>query len=147
MQNMVIRVVEFHVQSQISHSRFGHNFCSNLYGCAPRGPRGVKKSEFFLQIKLLSFCARIAPKRQKLRKIVKIEKKCQKTLFSQSISNILQFGGNISTPNLNWRVQWTLAHLLTPQGRIHIEYIKILVFVFDISEWWRPLQLFSTNSK
>ena len=56
-----------------------------IYGRAPRGPRGVKKSEFFLQIKLLSFCARIAPKgtkRHKLRKIVKIEKKCKKNLFS-----------------------------------------------------------------
>ena len=59
------------------HSRFGHYFCSNLYG---RAPRGVKKSVCFVQIKLLSFCARIAPKRHKLRKIVKIEKKCQKNL-------------------------------------------------------------------
>ena len=25
------------------HSRFGHYFCSNLYGSAPRGPRGVKR--------------------------------------------------------------------------------------------------------
>ena len=64
-------------------SRFGHYFCSNLYGCAPRGPRGVKKSDFFLQIKLLSSCVKIAPKSHKLQKIVKIEKKkCQKTLFS-----------------------------------------------------------------
>ena len=31
--------------SQIPHSRFGHYFCSNLYGRAPRGPRGVKKSQ------------------------------------------------------------------------------------------------------
>ena len=30
-----------------AHSRFGHYFCSNLYGRAPRGPRGVKKSNFF----------------------------------------------------------------------------------------------------
>ena len=28
-------------------SQFGHYFCSNLYGRAPRGPRGVKKSVFF----------------------------------------------------------------------------------------------------
>ena len=40
--------------SSISHSRFGHYFCSNLYGHAPRGPKGVKKLDFFLQIKLLS---------------------------------------------------------------------------------------------
>jgi hypothetical protein len=30
-----------------THSQFGHYFYSNLYGCTPRGPRGVKKSEFF----------------------------------------------------------------------------------------------------
>ena len=48
----------------------------------PKGPRGVKKSDFFLQIKLLSSCSKIDPKRQKLQKSVKIEKKkSQKTLF------------------------------------------------------------------
>ena len=26
-----------------AHSRFRHYFCSNLYGSAPRGPRGVKR--------------------------------------------------------------------------------------------------------
>ena len=46
-----------------------------------QGSKGCKKSEFFLQIKLLSFCAKIAPKRYKLRKIIKIERKCQKTCF------------------------------------------------------------------
>ena len=42
----------------------------------------VSKNQIFLQIKLLSFCPRIAPKRHKLQKIIKIEKKkkCQKTL-------------------------------------------------------------------
>ena len=30
-----------------AHSRFGHYFYSNLYGRAPRGPRGVKKSHLF----------------------------------------------------------------------------------------------------
>ena len=29
------------------HSWFRHYFCSNLYVSAPRGPRGVKKSDFF----------------------------------------------------------------------------------------------------
>ena len=46
-----------------------------------QGSQGCQKIRFFfLQIKLLSFCARIAPKTHKLRKIVKIEKKCQKNL-------------------------------------------------------------------
>ena len=39
----------------ISNSRFGHYFCSNLYGSAPRGPRGVKKSDFFFTNKTVEF--------------------------------------------------------------------------------------------
>ena len=50
---------------------------------APPGIPGVSKNQiFFLQIKLLSSCSNISPKRHKLRKIIKIEKKSQKTLFS-----------------------------------------------------------------
>ena len=65
----------------------------------------LKKPSIFLQSKLLSSCAKIDPKRQKLQKSVKIEKKnCQKTLFSYTLSNILQFGVNLSAPNLKWRV-------------------------------------------
>ena len=53
------------------------------YWRPPQGPRGVKKSHFFLQMKLFSFCAKIAPKRHKLQKPSKLKKKCQKTpLFS-----------------------------------------------------------------
>ena len=61
--------------SAITHSRFGHYFYSNLYGRAPQGSQGCQKiGIIFLQIKLLSSCAKIAPKRHKLRKIIKIEK-------------------------------------------------------------------------
>ena len=35
---------------------------------------------FFSQMKLFSFCAKIAPKRHKLQKSSKLKKKCQKTL-------------------------------------------------------------------
>ena len=46
---------------------------------APPGVLGVSKNQkFFLQIKLLSSCAKIAPKRHKLQKIVKIEEKMKK---------------------------------------------------------------------
>ena len=49
----------------------------------PGVPRVSKNQNFYLQIKLLSSCAKIAPKRHKLKKIVKIEKKSvKKTLFS-----------------------------------------------------------------
>jgi hypothetical protein len=44
----------------------------------PGVPRVSKNQIFFLQIKLLSFCAKIAQKRHKLGKIVKIEKKMSK---------------------------------------------------------------------
>ena len=44
-----------------------------------QGSQGCQKiHRNMLQIKVLNFCARIAPKRHKLRKIIKIEKKCQK---------------------------------------------------------------------
>ena len=44
------------------HSQMQHYFSPNLYGRAPRGPMGVKKSHFFSQMKLFSFCAKIALK-------------------------------------------------------------------------------------
>ena len=92
-----------------------------------QGSQGCQKIRIsFLQIKLLSLCAKIALKRHKLQKTVRIEKKnVKKTLFYQSILNILQFGGNISAPNLKWQVQWTLAHVLTPQGPLEADPYRI----------------------
>ena len=81
-------------------------------------PQGCQKIRIFLQIKLLSFCYNIASKMHKLQKIIKMEKKMSKNLVFLSISNILQFGGNISAPNLKWRIQWTLMLLLTHQGSL-----------------------------
>ena len=47
----------------------------------PQGSQGCQKIRFFFsQIKLFSFCAKIAPKRHKLQKSSKLKKKCQKTL-------------------------------------------------------------------
>ena len=47
----------------------------------PQGFQGCQKIRiFFSQIKLLSFCADIAPKKHKLKKTIKIEKKCKKKL-------------------------------------------------------------------
>ena len=43
---------------------------------------GVKKSNFFSQINLFSFCARIEPKLSKFQKTVKIEKKSSKNPVS-----------------------------------------------------------------
>ena len=48
----------------------------------PQGSLGCQKIRiFFQQIKLLSFCANIAFKRHKLRKIVKIEKMSKTLVF------------------------------------------------------------------
>ena len=45
----------------------------------PQGSQGCQKiTFFFLQMKLFSFCAKIAPKRHKLQKPSKLKKKCQK---------------------------------------------------------------------
>ena len=68
----------------IYHTAGSDTIFVQIYMDPPPGVPGVSKNQnFFSQIKLLSFCARIAPKRHKLRKIVKIEKKnVKKTLFS-----------------------------------------------------------------
>ena len=51
-----------------------------IYMDPPPGVPGVSKNQiFFSQIKLLSFCANIAPQKHKLQKTIKIEKKCKKT--------------------------------------------------------------------
>ena len=83
---------------------------------APPGVPGVSNNQnFFLQIKLLNSCARIDPKRQNFENVSKLKKKtCQKTLFSYTYLNILQFGVNLSAPDLKWHVQWMQEHLLTP---------------------------------
>ena len=45
----------------------------------PQGSQGCQKiTFFFLQMKMFSFCAKIAPKRHKLQKPSKLKKKCQK---------------------------------------------------------------------
>ena len=39
----------------IPHSRIRHYFYSNLYGCTPRGPRGVKNQIYFFTNKTVEF--------------------------------------------------------------------------------------------
>ena len=44
----------------------------------PQGSQGCQKIRFFfLQMKMFSFCAKIAPRRHKLQKASKLKKKCQ----------------------------------------------------------------------
>ena len=81
----------------------------------PQGSQGCQNC--FLQIKLLSFCAKIDPKLQKLQKTFKIDKKnCQKTMFSYTFLNIPQFRLNISAPNHQNIVKEVLPDILTPLG-------------------------------
>jgi hypothetical protein len=69
-----------HVTMQPEHTAGLDNIFIQIYMDVPHG---VSKNQiFFYKIKLLSSCAMIAPKRHKLQKIVKIEKKMSKTLFS-----------------------------------------------------------------
>ena len=56
-------------------------FLSKSIWTCPQGPHGSHKITFFFsQMKLFSFCAKIAPKRHKLQKSSKLKKKCQKNL-------------------------------------------------------------------
>ena len=64
----------------ISHSRFGHYFCSNLYG---RAPRGVKKSDFFFyKLNCWVFALELPQKGTNFEKSSKLKKNVKKTLFS-----------------------------------------------------------------
>jgi len=66
-----------------AHSRFGQYFCSNLYGRAPRGPRGVTKSDLiFLKWKCWVFALRLPQKGTNFEKPSKLEKNVKKHLFS-----------------------------------------------------------------
>ena len=66
-----------------THSRFRHYFCSNLYGSAPRGPRGVKKSDFFFhKWNCFPFALRLPPKDTNFRNHQNWRKNVKKTLFS-----------------------------------------------------------------
>ena len=71
----------------------------------PQGYQGCHKIRIlFSQIELLSFCANIAPKRQKLRKTIKIEKKCKKTLVFWEYFKSSSFWGQYQRTNLKQRV-------------------------------------------
>ena len=67
----------------LSHSQLEHYFCPNLYGRAPRGPMGVKKSHFFFhKWNCFPFALRLPSKCRNCKKLSKLKKNHQKTLFS-----------------------------------------------------------------
>ena len=86
---------------------------------APPGVPGVSKNQIFLQIKLLSSCAKIDPKLQKLQKTFKIEKKVVKKPCFLSLFQIFLNLGSILALQI-------IKILL--RG-----FIRILIFLYDSS--------------
>ena len=99
----------------------------------PPGSLGCQKiRKTKLKATLFSFSAKIQPKLKK--------KNHQKIMFF-IVFRIL-FNLHLSAETQQGGLQLDLPDFLTPQrprGHIHSEDIMVFVFVFDISEWCRPL--------
>ena len=66
----------------------------------PQGSQGCQKIRFFFsQMKLFSFCAKIAPKRYKLQKSSKLKKTCQKNLVFFDFFESSSFWGQCQRAN------------------------------------------------
>ena len=96
---------------------------SFLYWSTPMGPRSVKNSHFFLQMKVFSFCAKIDPKRHKLKNPSKLKKKCQKNpCFLRLFWIFLNFGAILAHQTStgmfsgSWSIFW---HPWDPWGRVN----------------------------
>ena len=88
----------------------------------PHRSQGCQKTRFsFSQIKQLSFCANIAPKRHKLQKNIKIEKKCKKNPCFLRVFQIFFILGPIlahQTSNTVFSEPWTTSrHTRDPGAR------------------------------
>ena len=107
------------------------------------GVLGVSKNQIFVTNKTVEF---LPQKGANFEKSSKSKNSCFLRVFQIffNLGAILVHQTSNDVFSGPWCIFW---HPRDPWGQIHIEYIKVLVFVFDISEWWRPLQLFSTNSK
>ena len=105
-----------------------------------QGSQGCQKITFyFLQMKLFSFCAKIAPKRHKLQKPSKLKKKCQKKpcflrLFRIffNLGAILAHQTSTGMFSGSWRIFW---HPWDPWGRINSGDTRVLRLVLIIF-WW-----------
>ena len=101
----------------------------------PQGSQGCKKNQiFFLQIQLLSFCAKIAPERHKLWKSSKLKKNVKTPCFLTLFQIFFNYRTIIAHQTSNgmfigsWRIFWHPWH---PWGRINSENISFLIFVFQ----------------
>ena len=84
-------------------------------------PRGVKKSEFFFKNKNVEFQPQYCPQKAQTQENCQ----CQKNLvFLEYFKNSSIWGQYQRTKPLRC-VQWTLAHLLTPQGPLGADPYRI----------------------
>jgi len=114
----------------------------------PPGVPGVSKNHiFFSQMKVFSFCAKIAPKRHKLKKTIRIEEKMSKNpCFFRHFRIFFNFGAILARQTStgmfsgSWRIFW---HPWDPWGRVNSGDIWVLRFVLIILWRWRHLANFS----
>ena len=73
-ENSILNIIK--TKACLFHTAGSDTIFVQIYMDARPGVPGVSKNQnFFLQIKLLSFCAKTAPKRHKLQKLSKLKKK------------------------------------------------------------------------
>ena len=114
----------------------------------PQESKGCQKITFFFsQMKVFSFCAKIAPKRHKLKKTIRIEEKMSKNpCFLRLFWIFFNFGAILARQTStgmfsgSWRIFW---HPWNPWGRINSRDIWVLRFVLIILWRWRHLANFS----
>ena len=118
----------------------------------PQGSQGCQKiTFFFLQMKVFSFCAKIALKLYKLQKTVKIEEKSsKKPCFHRHFRIFFNLGAILAHQTSygmfsgSWPIFW---HPWDPWGRVNSGDISVLIFVIDFSVWQSHLADFFHNSQ
>ena len=120
----------------------------------PHGCQGCQKNRKGTRIiSLLCFCTNIhysAQIVQTLKNLIKSRKSIKNECFMMGFSKFLQFGLDIIAKTHQVTDYLVLLFFLTPLellGSFHSEDITVFAFVFNISEWWRPLQFFLVKSE
>ena len=114
----------------------------------PQGSQGCQKIRFFfLQMKMFSFCAKIAPRGHKLQKTIKIEEKVSnKPCFLGLFWIFLNLGAILAQQTStgmfsgSWSIFW---HPWNPWDQINSGDTRVLRFVLIILWRWRRLADFS----
>jgi hypothetical protein len=113
------------------------------YWCAPRGPRGVKKSEFFFYKKnCWAFVLKLPQKGTNFENCQKWKKMSKKPCFLRLFWIFFNLGAILAHQTTNgvfsgsWRI---FRHPWHPWGRTNSGDISFLIFVFVFSVWQRHL--------